>query len=183
MFSFFCRIKSTMSLMLQLVRLPPFLCVSNAKITWTDAEIVILKRVLPYKANCKLDTSLVFPAGGEMTALGADGEKDVSADQVSSYHMTRMPHVHAEKCKKRCFTLISQTLSELQAKEESKVAHKQAGMSTTASNMSAGSVKSGSFVWSYGISVKQREHSRSRTTLKMAIWVMMRGRMEPRRRR
>lgn len=94
-----------MSLMLQ-VRLPPFLSVSNAKITGTEEEPVVRQRVLSYKANRKLGASLVFSAGGEATASGADGEKDVGADQVTSCHMTRMPHLHAEKCERQCFPLF-----------------------------------------------------------------------------
>lgn len=79
---------------------------------------------------------MVFSAGGEMAALG---ERDVCADQVSSCHMTRMPHVHAGEREMQCFILLFQTRSEVRAKEEGR-GPKQAGMSTTASNISAGSV-------------------------------------------
>lgn len=48
---------------------------------------------------------------------------------------------HRKRCEKQRFALLSQTLCELQAKKESKAAPKQAGRSTSTSDISAGGVK------------------------------------------
>lgn len=95
-------------------------------------------------------------SAGEVAAVCADGEKDVSADQVTSCHITRMPHFLRRKCEKQCFTLLSQTLCELQAKE-SKVAPKQTGTSTSTSDIWAGGVKSGEL----GLNLCQTDGARS----------------------
>lgn len=86
-------------------------------------------------------------SAGEVAAVCADGEKDVSADQVTSCPITRMPHFLHTKCEKQRFTLLWQTLCELQAKKESKVAPKQTGTSTSTSDIWAGGVKSAELGW------------------------------------